>query len=127
MSNEKQEKYTLTDEHRAQLAPWRDKWIANAMSTKPMDDEERVISHKATIGIYAAANLPPPRIVFVSSPFCGRFAAGFAAAIHYMKRNGEKFPDFREMGFEDKMKKIMVDSFGAEPIVPPAKKKMLVH
>lgn len=29
-------KYELTPEHRAQLEPWRDKWIANAMSTAPM-------------------------------------------------------------------------------------------
>lgn len=34
-------KYTLTDEHRAQLPAWRDKWIANAMSTAPMTDADR--------------------------------------------------------------------------------------
>ena len=33
--------YTLTEEHRAQLKPWADKWIANAMSTKAMDEEEK--------------------------------------------------------------------------------------
>ncbi len=34
-------KYSLTPEHRAQLKPWADRWIANAMSTKPMDDHDR--------------------------------------------------------------------------------------
>lgn len=36
-----EKKYKLTPEHEAQLRPWADKWIANAMSTKPMDDEDR--------------------------------------------------------------------------------------
>ena len=30
-------KYTLTDEHQSQLKPGADKWIANAMSTAPME------------------------------------------------------------------------------------------
>ena len=41
MSNTK-EKYTLTDEHRAQLKPWADKWIANAMSTTPMSSDDKL-------------------------------------------------------------------------------------
>ena len=35
------EKYDLTDEHRARLPAWRDKWISNVMRTKPMSPEER--------------------------------------------------------------------------------------
>ena len=31
----------ITDEHQAQLKPWADKWIKNAMSTKAMDYKER--------------------------------------------------------------------------------------
>ena len=34
--------YQLTDKHRAELKPWAEKWIANAMSTKPMDDEDKM-------------------------------------------------------------------------------------
>lgn len=34
-------KYKLTEEHKKQLKPWADKWLANAMSTKPMDEEAR--------------------------------------------------------------------------------------
>ena len=63
-------KYELTPEHRAQLKPWADKWIANAMSTKPMDDTDREAMRVAVRGLYQAANLTPPpdnRIVFVPS------------------------------------------------------------
>jgi len=81
-------KYSFDDhpEHRAELEAWRDKWIANAMSTKPMDDEEREICRKAVIKMYADIGLPEPNIVFVQSPFILRFATGFAAEI--WKRRG---------------------------------------
>src|SRR3990167_1400314 len=83
-----EKKYELTDEHRSHLNSWRDKWIANAFSTKPMDDEERQICIEAVKGMYRAAKLDPPpdqRIVFVPSPFVLRFAGGFAAAIWYLR------------------------------------------
>ena len=35
--------YTLLPEYRARFDEWRDRWIANALSAKPMDDEERQI------------------------------------------------------------------------------------
>jgi hypothetical protein len=55
-------KYKLTKEHEAQLKPWADKWIANAMSTKPMDDHDRDQMRIAIKGLYEAADLaPPPR------------------------------------------------------------------
>ena len=79
-------KYKLTPEHEAKLPAWRDKWIANAMSTKPMDDEDRRITREAIIGLYKSAGLEPPlNIVFVPSPFVLRFAGGFAAAIWYLR------------------------------------------
>ena len=80
--------YTLTEEHRAQLKPWADKWIANAMSTTPMDDVDRAAMRVAVRGLYEAARLEPPpdhRIVFVPSPFVLRLAGGFAAAIWYLR------------------------------------------
>ena len=81
-------KYELTDDHRAQLPAWRDKWIANAMSTAPMTDKEREICRDAVRRLYQAANLPPPpRIVFVPSPFVLRFAGGFASAIWYLRKS----------------------------------------
>ena len=80
-------KYTLTDEHRAQLPVWRDCWIANAFRTGLMDTAEKQRITRAIAGLYAAANLPRPRIVFVPSPFVARFAGGFAAAIWYLRNN----------------------------------------
>ena len=78
-------KYELTPAHRAQLKPWADKWIANAMSTKAMDDEDRAACREAVLGMYAAAKLPPPKhIVFVPSPFVLAFAGGFASAIWHL-------------------------------------------
>ena len=84
------QKYTLTDAHRAQLQPWTDRWIANALSTAPMTDDDRVIMRRAVRGLYEAAGLVPPpdqRIVFVPSPFVARVAAGFAAAIWYLRQS----------------------------------------
>jgi hypothetical protein len=85
-------KYSFSDypEHKEQLAIWRDKWIANAMSTKPMDDYDKAQMRIAIKGLYESAGLTPPpehRIVFVSSPFIARFAGGYAAAIWYLRKN----------------------------------------
>ena len=69
-------KYKLTAEHRAQLEPWAARWIANAMSTEAMTDEDRRMMAGAVQGMYRAAKLTPPppeRIVFVPSPFVLRF------------------------------------------------------
>jgi hypothetical protein len=82
------EKYSLTEEHRAQLKPWADKWIANAMSTKQMDDEEKRICIDSVNEMYRIAGLEPPKnTVFVESPYIGRFASGYAATILWRRRN----------------------------------------
>lgn len=78
-------KYKLTPEHRAQLKPWADKWIKNALSTEPMERERM---KAAVLGQYKAAGLKEPRIVFASSPFVMRFAAGFATQIWHERENG---------------------------------------
>src|SRR5579885_2117730 len=83
-------KYSLTEEHRSQLTPWANKWIRNAMSTAAMTQADRAICVDAVKRLYRAANLEPPpdhRIVFVSSPFVMRFAAGFAAWIWYRRKH----------------------------------------
>jgi len=82
-------KYTLTEEHRAQLAPWAERWIRAAMSTAAMSEDDRAACRVAVRGLYEAAGLVPPpdhRIVFVASPFVLRFAAGWAAWIWYCRR-----------------------------------------
>ena len=84
------EKYTLTEEHRARFPEYVKRWTDNAMSTKAMDHNDRAACQKAVARMYSLAGLKPPRVVFVSSPFIGRFAAGFAAAIWYNRRECEK-------------------------------------
>jgi len=72
--------YDLTPEHRAELQPWADKWIANAMSTKAMTEHDRDVCRDAVVRLYAAAGKPPPKhIVFVPSPFVLAFAGGFSS------------------------------------------------
>ena len=81
-------KYELTPEHRAQLEPWRDRWVSNAMSTVAMTDQDRAACREAVVGLYAAAGLAPPKhIVFVPSPFVLAFAGGFAASIWHLSKS----------------------------------------
>ena len=80
---------TLTDEQRASMSAWRDQWIASAMSTRAMDDEDRAKTIAGLKGLYEAAGLPwHGRVVFVPSPFVLRIAAGFSAAIWRTRKNG---------------------------------------
>jgi hypothetical protein len=60
------------------------KWIANAMSTEPVDRGRLVSAMKS---LYAAAGLKEPRVVIVSSPIVMAFAGGFAAAIWWTRKN----------------------------------------
>lgn len=114
-------KYELTPEHRARLPEWRDKWIANAMSTKPMDDEEREITRKAILGMYSAAKLDAPKaIVFVPSPFVLRFAGGFAAWWWHQTNEGKSVgvpagTDFTAAATRDALA-------GAQPAKRPGRK-----
>jgi len=81
------EKYELTEDHRAQLAPWADRWIKIALSTTAMSEQDKERCREAALGLYEAANLPAPRhIVFVASPFILRFAGGLSAAIWYLAK-----------------------------------------
>ena len=91
-------KYKLTPEHEAQLKPWAQKWIANAMSTKPMDDEDRIATAEAIEGLYRAADLEPPprhRIVFVASPLQAAVVAGHAAAVWAFRKEATDKPSSR--------------------------------
>lgn len=79
------ELYKLTDEHRAQLEPWANKWIDIIMSCKEMDAEDKRITHDAINGLYEAAELALPKnITFVSSPLVLAFAGGFAAGLWHL-------------------------------------------
>lgn len=74
--------YELTDEHKAQIKPWTDKWVANAMSTRRITPDDKAALLVAVRGMYEAAGMEPPpddRIIFVKSPTQASFLAGLAA------------------------------------------------
>lgn len=85
-------KYELTEEHRAQLGPWRAMWDANALrNNNPLTDEEKEVTRVALRGLYEAADLVPPAIeVFCDGPITGALAACFAAGVWWLRDNPEK-------------------------------------
>ena len=84
------EKYKLTNEHQAQLKPWADRWIANAMSTQPMSADDKLDCVTHVNNLYKAANLnPPEHVLFVSSPMALVLVGGLVSAIYEM---GDKSP-----------------------------------
>ena len=99
--------YELTDEHRAQLRPHADWWIANNLSTKQMDDEDRAAMRVAMAGMYAAANLEPVpehRQVFAAGPVTGAIAASIASGVWWLRENpGECVKLFGRVLSEDEL------------------------
>ena len=80
--------YELTDEHRAQLKPWADRWIANALRTKPQTAIDRKKLRTALHGMYRATKLEPPKIeVFASGPISAAIAACIASAVWWLREN----------------------------------------
>ena len=80
----------ITEEEREALKRHTEKWIANAMDTAPVD-RDRLTS--AIQSLYRVSGLKKPRVVIVSSPIVMAFAGGFAAAIWWLRKNGEAPPD----------------------------------
>jgi hypothetical protein len=79
-------KYVLTAEHEAQLKPWAEKWIKNAMSCKAMDDSDRTAMVSAINGLYSSADLEQPKtIAFVKSPLAAKVAAGIIAGVIFLR------------------------------------------
>jgi hypothetical protein len=74
----------ITEQERQQLSVHTQRWIANALSTEPVNPERLT---KAIHSLYAAANLNSPRVVIVDSPRTMAFAGGFAAAIWYLRQS----------------------------------------
>lgn len=83
-------KYELTDEHRAQLDGWRDLWIARALRTEPMTDADRVSAKEAAEGLYRAADLEIPRVVFATSPLVIAIAGCVASGVWWIRGNAEE-------------------------------------
>lgn len=69
--------YSLTDEHKAQIHPWHQRWVKIAMRTTPQTAEDRKIMVDSINGLYGAASLPlPDYVVFGKSPVSCQIAAG---------------------------------------------------
>jgi hypothetical protein len=79
---------SLTDEQKAQMQPWVDKWIAIGLSCAPAD---RATAEQAYRACYVAARLDPQvPILWVQSPIVGAFAASIADAIMSDEPKGKK-------------------------------------
>lgn len=101
MSKSTTKQYSFEDhpEHEAQLGPWRDKWIAIALSTEPADREKMVV---AINGLYDAADLPLPKsILFLRSPLAIVLAGGIAAGILWLRDNPDSQQEMFDTQFTD--------------------------
>jgi hypothetical protein len=68
---------SLTDEQRARIPEWRDKWIAIGLRTGETD---KARFERCVADCYRATNLAPPKkIIYVGSPFALALAAPTAA------------------------------------------------
>lgn len=75
-------KYELTEEHRAMLQPWAEKWIGNAMSTVPMSSDEKIACAEQVKKMYELHDMKSPKhIIFVPSPIAACIIGGFGAAL----------------------------------------------
>ena len=75
----------ITEKERAQMEEHTKMWIANALSTEPVDEGALVPAVKR---LYVAAGLSEPRVVIVPSPAAMAFAGGFAAGLWYLRKHG---------------------------------------
>jgi len=85
--------YELTDQHRAQLKPWADGWITNALrsSAVPYSAHERADITRNVHDLYTAADLPTPEVViFAPSPICAAIAAGIGAGCWFLIENPQE-------------------------------------
>jgi len=116
----KKELYSLTPEHEAQLKPWADKWIANALKTGPYTKAEIDALPEIVNSLYKAADLEPPLYVTtVDSPMTCVIAACVAAKAWELRESGTSDSDLAtnvqaacRTAVEDGMRKI----FGTDTV-----------
>ena len=85
--------YELTDEHRAQLTPWADRWIANALKTGGYAEGYEEEMYASLDGLYRAADLEAPpheRGVVCGSPVASAMAAAISSGVWWLRENPEK-------------------------------------
>ena len=98
-------KYTLTDEHRAELAPWEARWRKNALRVSPQTGKDRKALREALAGMYHAAKLTPPAIgTFTSGPVTAAIATCIASGVWWLRENpGEHIKLFGRVLNEDEL------------------------
>lgn len=62
------EKWKLTDEHRAHIPEWNERWIKIIMSCEPIDIDQTTSAVKS---MYRVANLAEPRVIYAPSAYVG--------------------------------------------------------
>ncbi len=73
------EKFELTDEHKAQMRPWADKWIEIGLCTDRSNREE---CERAYADCYRLADLKPDvPVVWVQNPLVGALSAAYLEAL----------------------------------------------
>lgn len=76
--------------HKKETETYINKWVKNTLSTQAMTEDDKEICRTEIEKLYKNIGLVPPprnRIVFVSSPFVGAVASGFAAAVWYKRKH----------------------------------------
>lgn len=85
------DKYELTDEHRAQMKPWADKWIANALRCGGYTDEEKGELEGLVHRLYEAGDLQAPdHVVTCLDPVSAVQAWVGAVAIYWARDNAKE-------------------------------------
>src|SRR4051812_13379648 len=83
MSNATRKKIDrLTPEQLAQIPAWNEKWMKIILATGPTD---RPLVEAAVHGLYAAANLAKPKVIFVPSPLVAALAGSISAGIWWLR------------------------------------------
>jgi hypothetical protein len=97
-------KYSLTPEHRAQLKPHNDRWIAVAMRTEVQTDADREAARSAIRGLYRSAQLAPPaNEVFCASPTTALLAGAMASGVWWLRDHPDRHAELfgRVLGEHD--------------------------
>jgi hypothetical protein len=103
-------KWQLTEACKAKIPDWNQRWIDIIMSTAPMDASERELVAAAIRGMYAAAKLDEPRIVFVPSPLMAAVVAGAAAGWWWLKENAATYAATRAATYDDSLQRSRISN-----------------
>lgn len=72
------EKWKLTDEHRAQIPDWNERWIKIIMSCDPIDVDKTTVAMR---NMYRVANLAKPRVIYAPSAYVGLTMLAASASV----------------------------------------------